>query len=86
MFDTLRLAQAASPEVLRHSMNALLRWHKLAEQTEQLAAGVQPQRALWDAVGVGLLPPALITTWSERRDAPSTSELANVSPPLTICS
>jgi len=85
LFDTLHLAQAARPDVLRRSLTALLRCYKLAEQAEQLAAGVRPQRALWDAVSVGLLLPTLITAWSQRRTVPIADELADVPSPMAVC-
>ncbi|MET8054794.1 3'-5' exonuclease [Streptosporangium sp. NPDC005286] len=65
-FDTLHLTQIVRPDVQRRSLTALLRWHELAEQTSSLAAEVPAQRALWDAVGVGLLLPVLIRAWESR--------------------
>ncbi|OHV31081.1 DNA polymerase III subunit epsilon [Parafrankia soli] len=59
LIDTFRLARRLGKGTAGSSLGALLTHHNLAEQVNMLAPGGQPHRALWDAVGAGLLLTAL---------------------------
>jgi DNA polymerase III subunit epsilon len=58
LIDTLRLARCLNLDS-KNSLSALTAHLGLTAQTERLAAGSQPHRALWDAVATALLLPAL---------------------------
>ncbi|KJE20112.1 DNA polymerase III epsilon subunit-like 3'-5' exonuclease [Frankia torreyi] len=58
LIDTLRLARHLGGRT-GNSLTALLDRHNLTRQVTDLAAGSQPHRALWDAIGAGLLLAAL---------------------------
>ncbi|SQD99561.1 putative DNA-directed DNA polymerase [Parafrankia sp. Ea1.12] len=55
LIDTLRLARQLDTERAGLSLTALLDRHTLTRRVSELAPGGQPHRALWDAVGAGLL-------------------------------
>jgi len=59
LVDTLRLARTLSLGG-KNSLTALADRLDLTAQVEQLAAGSQPHRALWDTIATALLLPALI--------------------------
>jgi DNA polymerase-3 subunit epsilon len=58
LIDTLRLARALDLGV-RNGLTAIIGHFALADDVTKLAAGSRPHRALWDAVAVALLLPAL---------------------------
>lgn len=58
LIDTLRLARALNLGV-KNGLTAVIDRFNLTGQVTQLAAASQPHRALWDAVAVALLLPAL---------------------------
>ncbi len=55
LLDTLHLARRLGGGRTGNSLTALLDRHNLTQQVSDLAAGSQPHRALWDAIGAGLL-------------------------------
>jgi DNA polymerase-3 subunit epsilon len=57
--DTLRLARRLNLDS-KNSLTALAAHLGLTVQTERLAAGSQPHRALWDTAATALLLPALV--------------------------
>jgi DNA polymerase III subunit epsilon len=59
LIDTLRLARRLNLGS-KNSLSALTAHLGLTAQVEDLAAGSQPHRALWDTVATALLLPALI--------------------------
>lgn len=59
LIDTLRLARSLHLDS-KNSLGALTDHLGLTERADQLAAGSQPHRALWDTVATALLLPALI--------------------------
>jgi DNA polymerase III epsilon subunit-like protein len=59
LIDTLRLARRLNLDS-KNSLTALAAHLGLTAQTERLAAGSRPHRALWDTVATALLLPALV--------------------------
>lgn len=59
LIDTLKLARLVHGNTQRRSLAALLAHYELDDEVTKLTGG-QPHRALWDAVGAGLLLGMLI--------------------------
>ncbi|WP_326637738.1 3'-5' exonuclease [Streptosporangium sp. NBC_01755] len=59
LVDTLKLARLIHGGTQRRSLTALLAYYELSDEVTKLTGG-QPHRALWDAVGAGLLLGMLI--------------------------
>ncbi len=60
LIDTLKLAKMIRSGSQRNSLTALLTHYRLVEEVTGLAPDGEPHRALWDAVGAGLLLGRLI--------------------------
>ncbi|MFD9948832.1 3'-5' exonuclease [Nonomuraea sp. NPDC059023] len=60
LIDTARLYKHLHPKALRQSLGKLVRQYELTGQVHTLAPKRSPHRALWDAVAVALLLPALV--------------------------
>ncbi|MFG1880106.1 exonuclease domain-containing protein [Sphaerisporangium sp. NPDC049003] len=60
LIDTLKLARLIRSGSRRNSLTALLTHYQLTDEVFHLAVGGQPHRALWDAVGAGLLLRTLV--------------------------
>ncbi|WP_261568987.1 3'-5' exonuclease [Frankia gtarii] len=76
LLDTLRLARHLGQRT-GNSLTALLDRHHLTRQVTDLAAGSQPHRALWDAIGAGLLLATLALQLDSSRPA-TLDELHNL--------
>lgn len=61
LLDTLRLAKHHRPHDTSRTLSALVERLDLTAETNRLAVGSQPHRALWDATATGLLLDALVT-------------------------
>ncbi|WP_041939188.1 MULTISPECIES: 3'-5' exonuclease [Frankia] len=76
LLDTLRLARHLGVRT-GNPLTTLLDRHDLTRQVTELAAGSQPHRALWDAIGAGLLLATLTHQFDSSRPA-TLDELHNL--------
>lgn len=80
LIDTLRLARHLKLGT-QNSLSALITQLELTDQTERLAAGSQPHRALWDTIAAALLLPALIAKkWPDGATLAELLDIAAIDP------